>query len=545
MAIGTKSFTIADLRGATLHFLLDFQWAGQTVRLAEQPLSAVPAGDDGADVDYLAGLEWGGSLDDVIMLLGEDVERKAVSLTLHLWPSIDVPLMTSRGHVLGTATGVLRVWAEGSDSVVTLIDGKMKEPIWGPKEDPIVTTLEERPLDDTTLWPPTGARVTATTWPNRDHNLDGEYYPWVFGGPWRDDTDSCFTPAYLVDTTGNKEILIAGHRVLATEVTVYNGTTELFAELSVAHKADALGRVCAYVVPGPAFLVVSIGDQIYTNWRDNSGAAAVQAFGHASQQDNTLPLRGAGDVLIFWLQQSSIRWDRGRMYAIRDRLNDFKIDTFVKADPGARLVPYQWIQDNLIPLLPISPRFGPDGLYYVFWDYAATSDQAVASITEGRTCWRESAVESSSLDDVRNEIAMDYQQDLRLGQYMERLVLTGSEATLANDDDAIRNFWAKRSDIDYGTMPTDAVADHVTDSSTAGRIAAYLLRRFAVQLDTITYSVEREIAGRIDPGAVMLLTDSELEYTDRVCLVLSREWSADGPMLMVLQTATNNTGTPA
>ena len=539
-----QAFTIADLRGSDLHFLLDFVWAGQTLRLAEQALTDVPAGEDGADVDYHAGLEWGGSLDDLGSLLAEDVERRSVSMTLHLWPFVNVPHLTSEGHVLGSATGTFRVWAEGSDAVLTLLVGEMNDPIWGAREDPIVTTLEERPLNDRTLWPPRRARVNATSWPNRDHNLDGEYYPWVFGGPWVDDNTSSFTPAYQIDTTGNGEILIAGHRVLGGEVRIVNHTTGAVAQLTVAHQQDGYGRTIAYVVPGtPNPLAINIGDQLYCNWRDSTGP--VQAFGLESQRDRTQPLRGAGDVLVFWLQQSTIRWDAGRVNAIRDRLNVYKIDTFAKADPAQRIVPFQWIQDNLLPLLPITPRIGPDGLYFVFWNYSATAEQAVADLVEGRTCWRESDVQTTPRDDVANEITVNYRQNLPIAQYLERLVFTGSEATLANDDDAKPSMWSRRSDLAYGTIAMDIKADHVTDSSTAGRILAYQLRRYAIQLDTISYSVEREIAGRLNPGDVVTLTDSDLDYTDRVCLVLGRQWSADGPMMMELQTATNNIGTPA
>lgn len=533
-SISPAGFSLADLRGHELAWIFEFRWAGQVLYLAEQTLRDVPAGEDGATVECMPGLQWGGEQADELDLLQDTLESKKASVTLHLYPHLDVPNLISEGHLLGAATGKLRLWARDTDTILYVIDGDILDPTWDLPETPIACTLEESPVQDRALWPPSTAVVDATGWPLHDSNIEGEYYPWVFGGPGSTDTSAPWTPGLLVDTTGTvphpSKILIAGHAVLASSVQVVNVSQGTTAARAVQSEPDGYGRVCSYVEPAVGW--ASAGDEIWVNWYSGS----TRVYGHPSPTDTTLPLRGAGDLLVWWLSRSTVRWDRGRLAAIRDRLNEYKLDTYAMADPGSRITPYHWVMDNLLPLLPVSPRIGPHGLYFVDWDLSATAQTAVAHLEEGRNCSRAGDVTTTSRDDVTNELTITYSVNPRTGSPTARTVLTGDDGTLAEDGDAHRSFHARRSRSQYGkTITGELTAEHVQDPATAGRILSTELRRRAAQWELMAYHVDQEVAGRLTPGDVVTLTDADRYIEGRPCLVVGRPWVADRRMTVDLQ----------
>jgi len=530
--IAPGGFSLADLRGQELVWICEFTWAGETLYLSRSRETDVPAGPDGADVECFDGLEWGEEQPDDLSLLQDTLESKRASLTLHLYPELDVPARISEGHNLATATGRLRLWPRGTTTVLDVIEGDMMDPTWDLPETPIVVTLEEDPVQDRSLWPASNAKVDADSWANHDPAIEGEFYPWVFGGPGTTTTTDTWTPGLIVDTaSAPMKILIAGHACpLASNVDVVNVTQGTQAVRAVQHMQDGHGRMIAYVEPALGWLAA--GDEVWINWY--SGGA--RAWGHVSPFDGSEPLRGAGDLLIWWLRQSTVRFDAGRLAAVRARLNEYKIDTYVVADPGSRISPYHWVQDNLLPILPVSPRIGPRGLYFVVWDLKSTAEDARVHLKEGLNCERAGPVTTTSRNEVATEVTVSYHHDPREGEPTARLVLTGDDVTLDQDADARRSFQARRAWLQQRTnICYELAAPHVQDASTAGLIAATEIRRRGLQWDLLSYDVDQEIAGQLDPGDVVALTDVGRSINNRPCLVVSRPWLSDGRMPVGLQ----------
>ena len=527
--IRPTTFTLADLRGRELVWVFEFRWGGAVLYLGAESIEDedAPLGEDGADVPVVSGLSWSDEQPDEVELLQDTAQDKRASVTLQLWPHLDVPQLVADGHVLGAATGRLHLWARGTDHAITIIDGDFQDPTWDLSETPITGTLAEDPQADRALHPPADARVDSTSWPLHDPAVEGEYYPDVFGGPGTNDSTAAWTPGLLVDTTDTvphpSKLLIGGHRCpTASNVQIRNMTTEATETRGVSHEADGYGRVCAYVQPSTGF--VSEGDEVWVNWYSGG-----QVWGRVSLRDATAPLRGAGDLLEWWLTRSTIRWDRGRLAAIRDRLNVYKIDTYAQADPGSRLGPWRWIQDNLLPLLPVSTRIGPNGLYFLLWDLSTTTDRAVAHLEEGLNCTRGGPVRSSPLDDVATEIAVAYQFGPSTGDPEARLVVTGDDTTLAEDPDAARNLYARQSRLQYGrNIPDEIQARHVLDAGTASKVLHTEIRLRATQWDLLDYAADQEVAGRLHPGDLVTLTDSDRNIANRPALVVSRPWVSTG-----------------
>ena len=75
------SFLPDDLRAADLVWLLDIDWLGRVVRLAER-LELEPFGEHDAEVEYLPGLDMGGSVDQALDLFSDSSSLPAVSVTM-------------------------------------------------------------------------------------------------------------------------------------------------------------------------------------------------------------------------------------------------------------------------------------------------------------------------------------------------------------------------------------------------------------------------------------------------------------------------------
>ena len=60
-------------------------------------------------------------------------------------------------------------------------------------------------------------------------------------------------------------------------------------------------------------------------------------------------ISGAGSALRWLLERSSLRWDRGRVAAVVDYLNSYRVDLSIQAAPDARVDPWEYIQQHLLP----------------------------------------------------------------------------------------------------------------------------------------------------------------------------------------------------
>lgn len=521
-------FALSGLRGGRLHYLLDLTWGGVTYRLARERVTA-PLGEAGADVDYHPGLETDGVAQEV-KPFSDNLEERSVSLTLHLGDLVDVPARIAAGHPLSAATGVLRLWLEGSSQVVTLIDGEVRTPDYGHRDDPVTLTLEEAPWIAPTLIPAASARINSTTWPNHDDERTGDRYPIVLGEPGGASQGSPHGgPAYYVDTSflGDK-LLIAGHRVAASQVRIVNLTAKNTEVFSVTHQADGLGRVCAVVdVSSPSTLTVDEGDDFAVLWGTGSGG------GMPRRGDSTQAERRAGGILEWLLSVSGIRYDAGRLAAARSVLDRYLIDATISAPPDKRISPWDWIREQLTPLLPISWSTGPDGIYPVVWRYdAAAADARRAINADSGEAERLDAIEYADADPAQ-EVSVSYNLDFTKGRPRRLVGLSGDAGTYDADPDYAPDRILQRSWVLHARQQqvrkrsVEVKAEAVKHRPTAWLIAGWRARRHALAPRVMRYRGPLEWA-TLEPGDVVTVTDSEVSLAGLLALVEAVEVDETG-----------------
>jgi len=537
-------FSPGEVLGKPFHWLLDLNLGGQVIRLSDQELD-VTLTDEVGDAHtwrYYGGLEFDEQVEDPVALLSDMPDSRSISMTLHLSPQWKVSEFVAAGVVLGAATGTLRWWPEGSTRALTVLVGIFRDPTYDTDDTPLIGTLEEDPCNDRSLYPEPTARVLSgdiysgygATWGTPANGVYGEYYPDIFGSPGQQDPQVAGSPALVVyDGSGlPAEVwwLVAGHPVIATSVRIINSSQEAYQVMPVTTERDGLGRqvaIAKWSLPIP--LGWGVDDDYWAEWEVSTATPTRQYGMYADDPNAPEGRRGAGEILQYVLRQSGLRWDEGRVAALTQRLNGFRLDTYLMADADNRIVPWDWIQEALLPILPISPRIGPGGLHFVFWDYTADATDAVEHLrcTESHdgNCVRVSEVETTRLDDVVTTWEFSYNVDADSGDAAEGFVVTG-DPTLIDQDGFIPLLHLIRGAQAYQQPVTESmVMETVRDAATAAVVAQWVARSQAVQYYEVSYLVDAEIAAGLEAGDVVTITDSLRGWDAKPCLIDLVVWS--------------------
>lgn len=536
----------ATVAGSALVWLLDLDVGGYVLRVASLECD-VPQ-QDGSTVAYRGGLVVGDWSDGIDLFTASPAARQ-IPMEVRLDGDVEAwQTLARQGHRLATATATVSVWPEGGtvDDVRVVLRGCVDEPEHGGAEEPVRLSVVEDAVDATGLIPEADARVIdwpspsdprPTTWDgcrfsgNPDHV--GERYPIVIGRPGRgtaasgDSLDSVQALAVHNDAaaTVNYGLLIAGHLVIGTQVTIYDADDDVSEALTVVEMGDDLGRRVAVVSLAAAASLTWDPDHAYwVRWTQSGGLA-----GHDGSE-----MTGAGQVLRWMLERSQAQIDRGRLAAAIPILDGYRIDAVVVATPEARIRPLDWVREHLSPILPISMRRGPEGLYPVVWRYDAASTDAVAVLdADAARAVRTSPLSWTSVRDCYAEVEVWHRRDHRTQTYTSRVLLSGDPQARARDDTAVPHALLRASWIDGVRRRLELRSDVVADDATAGRSAAWLAQRYALPTRGVAYTVEWSEVSHVEPGDVVIVRDAEVGISEEVAVVQAVTLAETGATIRV------------
>lgn len=272
------------------------------------------------------------------------------------------------------------------------IQGRVHRPVYGGVGAQVRFAVREAPWDDTATYPPPheisrtevddAASALASEAKTQAVNaalserfpfigpqtfdvdvvatrVIGLVYPTVFGAPGSAYSETAgATPGFVIDdgsVSSAPKILIAGHRVAASTVTLRGpsdtaGAPPVTESVSVSHTTDLLGREYAYVdISGTTLLEKTVAAEIAEAdwsviWDGGDGLSG-----------------GAYDVLRHMLKHSTVRKDWASLQGLRDWLNGFTLAGCID-EP---VTPWEWVEKNLLPILPVRWAMGRDGFYLV------------------------------------------------------------------------------------------------------------------------------------------------------------------------------------
>jgi hypothetical protein len=415
-------------------------------------------------------------------------------------------------------------------------------------------------------------------------------YPVVFGYPGR--TTGLTYPAHEgsiavhvtrdrggLDADGYEGpyVVIAGHRVNAQTVYAYtesvsNDTWSFNAAslpvgldgngFAIEHWTDALGNVVAVLVGhatgdasagsttvngvtvstlGSDDVAFPLNDESYRSSSDgNGGTLYIPIYvgwydrtrtdeGGGMIGDDGQVVRGAGDVLTYLLRQTGLPVDAGRCAAAASLLNGYKIDCAI----DARVAVWEWLQSNLLPILPVSIATGAAGLYPVVWRYDAIAADARFALDADAdpTIIRASRVKIDS-SKVANRFRLNFCVNRRTGEPMQ---FRGLDAAYDASNTSVRaSYICAVSQARYKTARDSGIRDDETttgiiwDVATADAILATRARAYALAQRTVDYVVSGEDYDDLQLGDVVTLSHAEIGMTQQVAIVTKLEYDASG-----------------
>ena len=501
-------FTYTELQGGHPIWLLKFTWMGKSWYFSTRPVAPLDGGVAVPHNGQLANI----SLDASFELLSEAPSEQTASIEISL--GVDVGALISEGHDLHTANAELSLWVEGLtyDRRQVMLMGRVQNPTYGAAHEPITFAIEQRIWDDRSLILSEAAQVTPETWASHDGEAENRYYPLVMGQPGRYSAavDSAAisttpsTPALYVNTSA-KTLLIAGHRVAASTIRIYDTSEDpvLIEDFSITHTTDGLGRTVAVVdISGGSTVTGQIGHKYWAAW----------SHGPAFTLDGTNGLTGAGDILEHFLARTTTGIDLGRCAAATPHLNGLQLAFYVDEQSSV----YQWLLDNMLPLLPISMIQSTQGIYPVVWHPNPQPEtQVVETLTAGVGMFRASQV--TYVGEVVNYMSIAYAIDGPSNEALRTITL-GPKTDEAMGVTYIENIGATISASRYNIKAAAPLStDLLYGDADALWVLNWQMLAHAFPHREIQYDADPLMAW-VEPGAVVKLNDSDLGLTSQLAI---------------------------
>lgn len=560
----------SDSTGQRIWWLLDLQWAGQTIRLSNVEVDILD--EDGNSLHYHGALE-SVDVDDGIEWLSDSSASPATAQVAAVLP-VDVPELVARGYDLASATGTLSRWVEGTvyEARRVLIAGQLTDPEYGAAREPVSFSLELLPWDGSQVIPPMGYAVEGTNFElgaiaSIPASGVGLPYPLVVGHPGQVST-SVWSSGLITGSqavyadqrrtlhgshfAGLIPVLSYGHGTVdsvflktATDTTFLryqvintyddnghpitvaswwytrSGGNDLYYDVTASYTwsppttttVGSIGHTSAPTSIQPSSNTDPVGT--FVGWLDSGNPTGGGMVGRSG-----VAMRGAGEVLAKLIEWSGRPVDLGRWAAAEPLLDRYRLDFTIDAEVDV----WEFIRTHILPILPLSIVSGPNGIAPVVWRYDATSADAVAHFDTGSDPSIERASMVSYDRDIRNDITVEYALAIRTGNYLGRLRYTSNSS--ADDDGAVPSYLCELSQRRY-TQPNGEplVAPHVIESAviyddaTAHAVCQWMAAAYALARRRVEYLVPEAEWGWLERGSVVTITDAELHLDTQVAVV--------------------------
>lgn len=508
----------SELVGKQPEWLLDLVVNGRPFRFATAPIEVARA--DGEVLEYRDGLQ-----DIEAGIAADGSADRSLSITLDASESWDE--LVAAFLSFERAPVVLRRWFEGQllEQARVLIEGQVDGLRYGDASEPIAFQVLRQVRAQSRKFPTPPMVVDETTWPSVDGRLLGVYYPVIIGAPGTTSGGgaSSTDPATEGMLVAANTLLVAGHRVRASQVRVFDFTDDGVVTanvLPVSVTQDDVGRTVAYVDMATFSGTVGDGRAYYVGWGVSDGGGLVSPITGGL-------LRGGADIIEWALRTfTDVRIDAARFAGARQRLNAYLFDTLIN-DP---VEPLEWLNSEILPVLPVEPRQGEEGLYYYVrrWD-AEPHEATVRLDADLGQVQRESEIEVRS-EQIVNEVTVSFGPNRQSGRFRSRVIVGARAGRRALDDEfepgfeeadsrVIASYRAALSQEKYGIQPINVELNSVWDRRTAVRHAQDIIAAQALPRRFVTYSAQTELEV-LDVGDVVILNDSSVHLADVVCLVL-------------------------
>ena len=525
---------LPSISASSLIWLLEVTFAGKVYRFSTTPVDVLK--DDGTYISFAGGLDDPG-FSESLSRFDHSIDQQVISLDLDF--GIDVASQIEKGHYLSGAKSELSCVLVSNGSIqqtyekrLVALCGFITTPQYAFPDQPkgiVSLSIEGSVAQDRGLiiLPEHSIQQGITT-----ANLtpdDGKPYPLVFGTPgtYTDPEGTSNhvpgSPGYILEYNYTTEqairLLIAGHHVNAEFVYLINGDGQETA-FAVTNTVDEIGRQIAYCQMSYSGAFTST-EPYWVNWRSTAYNVSGYRFGGGLKNPwgTSVELDGAGDVIRYILQFSTLEIDHGEFASVSDYLNQFKVSGYIN---DFETSPWDWVS-TLAEVLPITIKNGPKGLYPIVHDVRAPSSYGF-SVDASIEFQQVSAVQVEvGLSEIYNSISIGYAFDAKQNVPL-RYGVTGVKKS--GDPSSFSTASTRSSIARYGQRWRRIESAYVYERSTAQRIIRYISDTEALPARSVQYRASPRFAF-LTLGDIVSLTDSNLGFTNQACFVSAKAWDVD------------------
>lgn len=368
----------------------------------------------------------------------------------------------------------------------------------------------------------------------------GKTVPAVIGSPGQTDRidgtsiNYPATPAYVaavdffVGPNPNVFVIIAGHPVEATSVTMQDNRGNVLTNRTVFNGVGQKGEVFAYTFFDNTVIDFdpnNNSNQYFARWVNGGGAVSPFSGG---------ALQGGGDIITWALESLRIDYDREAFAAVRPVLNTYIFAGYIN-DISIQI--YEFLQKYIIPFLPVTLSNGARGIYPVI-DHRNTElfINARTDIVAGPLFERITPVSPRDTEIV-NDLVVQYASGFAYTTQNNNLLTRSVEG---NEYKGIVQIKAERlesvsapyeivspyciiSQQRYGVQSSVIALDYVHDRNTAIKIGLDYIRRKSLPEKTCTYRAAFQY-GYLMIGDIINLTDSDISLTISTVTIVGKQY---------------------
>ena len=290
----------------------------------------------------------------------------------------------------------------------------------------------------------------------------------------------------------------------------------------IIYMRDSLGRIVT-LARAATWIKINAGPPVTLNDDyEYSVAISPPCEGGVSEKYDR-GLTGAGQIVRFALAKSSVRVDWRRTspaLAVLDR-------TPLAGYWNEQCEPWQWLVDNVFPLLPCSWVAGPHGVYPVIWRMDATPYDCDARLTDGLDCTIQGAIEHEG--DPLSALTLDYAHAFYGGKYRRRTMWHGKPTRAGTRENTTLHLrraqqrYGSRRGAEFLTREDATNTDMVYDDRGADRILAWKSRYHSQPMQVLRVIGDglhhREHLAKLEPGMAVSLTSDRYSLSSRVAYV--------------------------
>jgi hypothetical protein len=517
-----------QLLGGLPIFYVDFVYNSIHYRIAQ---NAMDAKQDGTIYQYTDGLL---QFDFVEAAnVGGDVETNTVGCQLAI-PGIDVIELANMGLGLDGLQCEFGyyIWRNGEivqsyNNRIVLYRGEIQQPQFGDPDEPnnfVAFTIEAQPWAQNQLL--LNTPVIDQRFADRHiDTADGKAWPIVFGQPGFAQsgqyTKNLYaTPAYCIKEydSHNAQFMVAGHDIVGTgTVTIIDDNGQTTVKTPV-RALDTFGNIYHYITILPSDNVAMPG---YSGSGDSKKWWVYWDTPTYPNRFGAGSLTRGGDVLQWAMLRSGQRVDIGAFANMAALLNRYQFSGYIN-DPA--MYAWEWIQGNILPLLPVGIRMGPNGLRPVL-DQLGFIDllQATAQWHIGKDLEIQqttAVTQTTATDDIVNDATIKY----AFNGYGQNLTSVARCRHIRQGQNELQTDIAKTSVNRYGVKQTVLESNYIYDGITADLVVQTVVKSNALPRFEVTVIANMQW-GYLQIGDIIEVTATRLGLKEHHAMVVGKRWA--------------------